>query len=302
MLIGKGAADFISQLNTDLAQKTVAHASSKLHQSFPRFVPWMCLVCLTDIDSIDVSILYEEYDKGNLLTNREKLFRIAEFLRKEGRPIVDAGVGPAAGLTSPEIISVMEDVKLARPDGIACYTASQALLLESDPLFSGLFNALVQFVVPMRSSSGRFGYSTHLARGAIFLSLAEDKHPKISMAVDLAHELGHQALMVFQSADPLLASPLDEPLWSGIRQAYRPAIQCMQAMAALSYMIILTKSLIKNSEFTALERAYTEENYNSQIEKIKSTLCSLKQACRFTNVGKRIMEEFEYVIEESKLS
>lgn len=299
MLIGQGALRFISELNTDLAQKSLALASVKLKQAFPRFVPWMCLVCLRDLNSIDTSILYDEYVPGELLVAQEKLFRIAEFLRNEGRPIVDAAVGPTAGLPVSVTVSVMEDVDIVQPDGVACFNLARELLLNADPLFSGLFRTLVHLVVPMRSTSPRFGYSSHLARGAIFLSLAENEHSEIAMAIDLAHELGHQALMVFQSADPLLVSPLDEPLWSGIRQTYRPAIQCIQAAAALSYMIIFTRSLISNSTFTTSEEYYIEENYNSQIEKIKSTLYSLKLNCRFTNVGERIIDEFERVVEES---
>jgi hypothetical protein len=299
MFIGTSSVDFISELNVDLAQKTLVQASNKLNVSFARFVPWMCLVCLTDDDLTGASILFDEYDRGELLIQREKLNRIAGFLRKEGRSIVDDAIGPTAGLTSSDTISVVEDIEVAQPEAIACYAAARTLLLESDPLLRGLFKTLIHFVVPVRSLSRKFGYSTHLARGVVFLSFPEDEHPEIALAIDLAHELGHQALMVFQSADPLLTSSLDEPLWSGIRQAYRPAIQCMQAAAALCYMTILTDGLIKRSDFTVSERAYIEKNHHSQVEKMKATILSINEACTFTGVGRRIMEDFERVAGES---
>lgn len=297
MIIGKDAVKFVSQLNAELTRKTLAHASGKLNLSFPRLVPWMCLACLTDIDWIDTSILFDEYEWGELLTDREKLHRIAEFLRKEGSPIMDAAIGPNAGLLNPITFSVIEEVRINNQDGIACYHHARNLLLESDPLLSYLFKSLVHFVIPIRSSSGKFSFSTHLARGAIFLSLSEKQHSKITMTIDLAHELGHQALMIFQSADPLLESPLDQPLWSGIRQTYRPAIQCLQATAALSYMTLLTGSLRRKAELTASERDHIEENHDSQLEKMKSTLYGLKRECRFTEAGKRIIKEFESLAE-----
>ena len=58
-------------------------------------------------------------------------------------------------------------------------------------------------------------------------------------------------------------------------------------------MIILTNGMIHNPVFTAPERDYINENRTSQIEKIKSTLYSLKRTCVFTDVGKQIMEELK---------
>lgn len=103
---------------------------------------------------------------------------------------------------------------------------------------------LVKEVIPMgmrppltaRSPYGR-GVSSHLYRGGILIDLPEIvEHAEVELAINIAHELGHQALMVYQNADPIIDGDLRAPIYSAIREEYRPAIKSFHALVALAYM------------------------------------------------------------------
>ena len=113
-----------------------------------------------------------------------------------------------------------------------------------DESFVARVGELVKEVIPLgmraplkaRSPLGR-GVSSHFYRGGLLVDLPEiDEHLEIEFAINLAHELGHQAFMVYQNADPIVDGDLRAPVYSAIRGEPRPAIKSFHALVALAYM------------------------------------------------------------------
>lgn len=295
MIIGKKSAEIITELNKDLSQKTLEFISERFNQRFPHTVPWMSLMCLTDFEIKDPSIFFDIYKRGCLLSDPQDLQRIASFLKTEGKPIIDRTLSPRTGIIYTHDISIIEDLGEKKEAWVSCFDKAKALLLESDALFPEIFYELVHFVVYVKVPQ-KFAFSTHLARGAVFFTPPVEKHPEITMAIDLVHELGHQVLMIYQSADTLIASSLEQPVWSAVRQTYRPAIQSMQAAAALTYMLILVKNLLGKQNINDSEREYISQAFEAMKTGLSSTLFSLREHCQFTEVGQQIMQDFEQVL------
>lgn len=295
MIIGLHSASLIRELNAELVEKTRILASERMGVTFESVVPWMCMVCLKDVQVKDPSIFFDHYSRGDLIISHEQLQRIANLMKNDGRLIVESVLSPNAGVSPSQRFSIIEDLRDEAPMWSNCYSQARALLLDSDEFFPALFYDLVHFVVPIEAG-GKFDFSTHLARGAIFFSAPEPPEPEIGMAIDLAHELGHQALMVFQSADPLLTSPLDQPVWSAIRQTFRPAIQSMQAAAAMGYMILFMKGALKNATLSEPQRRYLEDSLMTTINGMRETVSALG-SCQFTPLGNQIFIDFSLMLE-----
>jgi HEXXH motif-containing protein len=297
MIIGLPSASVIHELSEELGQKTLSLASERLRQNFPRLVPWMCMVCLTDAHVVDTSIFFDQYPKGELLVRPENLYRIANFLESDGRVIMDSTLAANMGLDPTQFFSVIQEIGDEEAAWVECYSSARALLMKSDEFFPAIFDDLVQFIVPIKAD-GKFDFSTHLARGAIFFSAPEPPHPEITMAIDLAHEMGHQAMMLFQSADRLIASPLEQPTWSAIRKTLRPAIQCMQAVSAMAFMIVFMRGTLRTERFDAAQNSYLQEYYNSMVSGMIATLAGLKESCQFTPIGNQLFREFCQLVEQ----
>ena len=291
MIIGLASANAIHEISENLNQKTVELTSQRLGHEFSHMVPWMCLVCLTDTKVHDLSIFLTQYRKGDLIVSPEHLKIIGNFLKTEGKPLVDSSLGPLSGLDSSHWFSVIEDLGANEKNWTDCYSKARSLVVASDEFFSEIFTDLVHFVVPIEAF-GKFAFSTHLARGAVFFSAPEPPHQELRMAVDLVHEMGHQAMMLFQSASPLLTSPLDQPLWSAIRKTYRPAIQCLQAASALAYMVVFMRGAMKNANLNAEEKEFLQESYDKVMDGLAKTLDGLVENSKFTPLGNQIIKEF----------
>lgn len=320
MIIGNESVEVITELNDELERKTLELANRKLNTEFQRMVPWMCLVCLTDLSFNDTSIFSHAYEPGSFLHTAEQLKPVAKFLRREGRPIMVATVAEETGLadsyqlaeqaelsatTNPDAqaagephmhyIGVPSELGPAGQEQAAIFYRAKELVLNSGPFFSGIFYKLVHFAVPL-DAPDEFNFSTHLARGALFFSPTSRVHPEITMAIALAHEMGHQALMTFQSADPLLSSALEQPIWSATRSTLRPAVQALQGAAALAYMLFFVRLLAQTHPLDPAEQGYLQETHDHLASGLDATLNGLNEQCSFTALGRQVVYEFGQVL------
>jgi HEXXH motif-containing protein len=89
-------------------------------------------------------------------------------------------------------------------------------------------------------------FSDHHFIGAIFTSVEyQFPYPDLSLNVSFAHELGHQALTIYQhSGDMLFGS--DAWVYSGVRKTERPIVSALHAAVALAYMIEAIRSLLRS--------------------------------------------------------
>ncbi len=107
-----------------------------------------------------------------------------------------------------------------------------------------LLKGLIKHIVPMESNTPESPYrihgsgiSSHRYRGGILLSLPDASPVRIMEAgLNLSHELGHQALMVYQCADPIISGDLYKESYSVVRRTKRPAILSFHALVATAFM------------------------------------------------------------------
>lgn len=144
------------------------------------------------------------------------------------------------------------------------------------------------------------GCSVHWMKGAVFLSLPYDKtHRKIELSLNIVHELGHQALMIYQDIDELIPDGLQKHVYSAVRKTTRPAILSFHALVAIYYMIVFVKQSLKvqtnsfDSECLAVKFDVLKKQFLAGAFALKDIT--------FTDLGRNLfsemISEFEVIIE-----
>lgn len=294
LLVGQKAPETISALNTSLRSKTVSVASGLERRDFLRYVPWLCIRPVLPGNFEDPELMDIPLKKGALLNDEEVLERVSAFLNGQAKSIVDP---IPADSGRRERFQVYTDIRATFPQSAALFRDGRSLLFRSSRLLSQMYNELIDTVVPLKRDC-QTGVSSHLARGALLIALFEG-YEVFDLALELAHETGHQALMVLQSTDDLIASPHDQPIYSGVRKSLRPAIQCLHASAALAYMIRFSTDLrAANSDEICgryIERA--EAQIRTDSEALEATLVELARSCEFTRLGSHLIAELATITE-----
>ena len=119
----------------------------------------------------------------------------------------------------------------------------------------------------------------------------DDNIGRLQLAVNIAHELGHQCLYIYQTADPIIAHGLDTPVFSYIRKANRPAIQ---ATVALAFMVRFLTQITPDAE----DREY----YNHMLSSIRSNFVeslSTYGNVTFTDLGQLLYEDLRSYAESA---
>ena len=173
-----------------------------------------------------------------------------------------------------------------------------------DESFATRVGEFVKEVIPLgmrpplmaRSLRGR-GVSSHFYRGGILVDLPEiDEHLDVELAINLAHELGHQALMVYQNAHPIIDGDPRAAVYSAIRSVERPAIKSFHALVALAYMKEFAAKALRNagtSEDRRLRLALRVEQIDGDL---RLGARALRNAgVRFTELGGELFEECEAI-------
>jgi HEXXH motif-containing protein len=166
-------------------------------------------------------------------------------------------------------------------------------IVETTSYISELFNKLVNTIIPVNIAqndniTSGVGFSLQKYKGTIFLSEPQiPENQEIQLAISLAHELGHQALMVYQIADTIIEKEeLDKTIYSHARKCNRPAIQAFHACVAISFMSYFLEEL-EIQRFNELERDFI-------LRKKNELNCALKESVNlffetnFTELGKHL--------------
>lgn len=144
------------------------------------------------------------------------------------------------------------------------------------------------------------GCSIHWIKGAVFLSLPYDKtHRKIELALNIVHELGHQALMIYQDIDEIIPEGLQKHVYSAVRKTTRPAILSFHALVAIYYMIVFVKQSLK-VQTNSFESEYLALKFDVLKKQFLAGAFALKDIV-FTDLGRNLfnemISEFEVIIE-----
>ena len=151
-----------------------------------------------------------------------------------------------------------------------------------------LFSEVVKHIVPintakLKDSNNGMGFSTHLAKGSIFLSVPSRK---LQLATNIAHELGHQCLYIYQTADQIIAQGLDAPVFSYVRKTYRPAIQSFHATVALAFMVRFLSQVVPDRK----EKDYYQQVLQRLRSDFKRSLDEYDSVV-FTELGQVLYED-----------
>jgi len=146
-------------------------------------------------------------------------------------------------------------------------------------------------------SQGR-GFSSHLYRGGIFLEPPQlEFHTHEETAINLAHELGHQALFVLQSFDSIIVEKdLRKPTRSPIREVERPAIQTLHATVACLYMAEFLASFIEHRR----NSAFLQNKYELMRSLVSQGISSL-DTVELTPVGRAVIRDASIFASERSL-
>ncbi len=95
------------------------------------------------------------------------------------------------------------------------------ILSRACPWIKEMYDTLVHQVLFIKKEVTSIrAMSTHFVKGLIIfrISIVNDFSSLINLAFDIAHEVGHQALMVLLTSDKIISSSYDDPVYSGVRK------------------------------------------------------------------------------------
>jgi hypothetical protein len=281
LILGAAGADTIRRVSETLKRRTRAYASSADGFAYRRYTPWLCARPVLGHSLLSVELATLAYQKGEVMIDSSYLSNVSRFLEDH------------ADLTLNNLIGTQDDWAILldpleeRPEMVVELRAARDLMTGGSRYLSTVFRSLAEIIVPLRQPRAR-GWTCQYFRGVVFLGFAPG-YPKLDLAMDLAHELGHQALALFQSADRILASNWDAPVYSEVRQTNRPAIQSLHAVAAIAFMLQLAKDLGIPD--------YVHPEFNDPLGvTLDRGLRSLRRSCTFTELGGNLMRDFEGLV------
>ncbi len=112
-----------------------------------------------------------------------------------------------------------------------------------------VFSSIVKNIIPMKTIESEVrkegvGNSNRESIGALYLSAPSAEPRHLQLAINIAHEVGHQALMLYQTSDSIIQpAELTRDVYSAVRRIERPAIQSFHALVALVYMYDFVNSI-----------------------------------------------------------
>jgi hypothetical protein len=285
LLIGEELGEGIFILNAQLRAETLAQASAKFSLGSASYSPWMCAYPMSDRKPPEVLLNTPVATPGDLVCDQSYLAAAREFIRTDLR-MIENGLNQNYDDWLPELEVSTENQ--------ARFSAGKDMMLSSTRILAKLYRELVDFVLPLGGDRNR-GYSMMMARGAIVRTLpaSEDEY---DVAIDLAHELGHQCFYLWQSADPIMTTDQFLPVFSEIRKAFRPAFQSFHAAVALAFMLTFVQSRPDDKRCQEAAKRRGKKYRGTLDESLGLAIYSLRTYCQFTPIGERIIQEMEALI------
>ncbi len=265
--------------------------SNALSESFSKYQPWMsCKDRVTQKSSFHAA--------SSLFPGKDYLTDLHRFLTTEKSPL------GAMGLAKSEF-QVLHDNECTIADFYTLANEALSLIFEASPICEALWGELVTQVIPLDPVSAETkvrylgsGISNHRFRGAIFTHPPTPDEFKVEeLAINLIHELGHQALMVYQYADPIFVSAPSTPVYSAIRKVHRPLIMSFHALAALTFMCEFTR--LAAQKFSGSRKKYFEKRLQEINFDFQLGLKAVDDI-EFTAFGRRLVDEMKSVLHTAR--
>ena len=266
---GKSGLHRLKEINDAFKSKTIDYVNSSIGSQFSSYSPWMSHIK-------KIQDLKEE-------------FLSEEFIVKSPKSLETIGKLYAPSGNKKDLISFSK-----LPDNrYKLFFQSIELLGSQGKDIGLLFKELVKKIVPLNPVHGKsqdlgMGFSTHLAKGAIFLSFPSmGESTVLQLAVNMAHETGHQSLYIYQNADPIIDKGMSTPVFSHVRKTNRPAIQSFHATVALAFMVrFLTQLKMDGNSYYHKILSDLKEDFIQSLDGYESI--------QFTEVGQLLFEDLKH--------
>lgn len=285
-LLGGPAAENLLEIAEVMHLRILEDARNRTaNGALEKFTPWMC-----DIPKQNRLLKLYSQPLPRILCEKQVLESLQESLESENR-ILDLGI-------DEDIPTVIDQGSKAFAQR---YEAAAAILFAVCPWIQKIEKSLVSHVIPVRTQNtklDRIGFSTHLLKGAMFFmfSESENEYSPFERAIDIAHEIGHQTLMVYLSCDRMISSSHLDLVFSGARSSSRDSIRCLHAATALAYEIETACSLLPG-ERSAYVRQELVSFVDQKLPAQRATLKSLVETCQFTEFGEVYLRELSEHLE-----
>ncbi len=299
-LTGPRGAERVVKLSSELNRKSLLRARAETKREFAEYRPWMsCDSRRTVFASCE--FVSAEAARGAVITDKATLnFLDQAFSSSSDLPLAYLGISEANGLcVETRDWARVERIRVLVRDGLGW-------LRRVDDSFVPRVDGLMMEIIPLgmrpplvkRSPLGR-GVSSHFYRGGILVDLPEiGEHLEVELAINLAHELGHQALMVYQNADPIIDGDIRAPVYSTIREENRPAIKSLHAVVALAFMKEFVSAAARDSSAPGARRARLASRGGEIDAHLRRGIGAFREAgVKFTELGDGLLAECESALE-----
>lgn len=282
-LLGVKGNSNLAILSAKADQSCISKLSNKLNQAKFEYHPWMSLDRATNLgwripseghlipcaSGLDIrGEMFNDYEIGLSRLDKSQLYdnRIVRVHDREFTPFLFA---------MQEILD----------------------LVQSNIIWKRRLEILVKEIIPQkgRDSSVKMrkngaGLSSRKYRKGIFLSLPETSDiSQFELALNLAHETGHQALMTYQEFDKIIKDSHDKLIYSVVRETKRPAILSFHAMVAVMFMLDFIVTFEKRLG-NMVEENYLKTRKRDLQNQLAVALKDLR-SLDLTNVGEQILRE-----------
>lgn len=285
-MLGKVGSERIRFLSQHLFEKIRNKEARRTSKSVEKYLPWFS--CESIASGLESFRNFPMFD-GEVLKD--------EALLKHLRKTVWTDRSKPLGSLSIYTNSIALNVRPTQKD-LVTYLRAIELVKNTNSYWSMLFDSLAKTLIPLKAIGsnarvGGVGFSSEFVKGAIFLSIPSlEKYSDLELSINLAHELGHQALMIYQAADRIIEGPLDQPIFSAVRKTDRPAIHSFHAMTALVFMCdYLNCKLQSPFDLRSDEIAYLKKRYDNLFEDFGISITAFKEIA-LTEIGQRIYSEY----------
>jgi hypothetical protein len=290
MWLSQSTPPVISRLEDTLRARTVALTRHT------EYSPWLSLAAAGMASPSREELQALQHKRGQLQTDEGYLARLSEFFAGTGRPVFDDIYTERVGLLeSGDRVELFVDIISEMPEAEVWF--SEALeMVRWDPVFSKLYDTVVEAVIPTKVNFEAMGMSSHYARGVIFLAFSPAPESPFMVALDLAHELAHQALMVYESADPLIREGDTGWTYSAVRGTQRPPDSAFHGAAALSHMLHWVRLARERSgeiPNPVPSPGYLTDAESRFADGLAVTIRELRSQCDLTALGDRLLSAME---------
>lgn len=281
-ILGESAVQKLSLISSKYREQYIAD------KGIEEFTPWYEIKGVSSKNLLKLSST-----KDFLIQDNTTLETLKEVARGDKGDFSSLGVNGADFY----IGQISEEV---RAQNIDILKSSRDLVSRSVPWILGLEGKVLYHIVPIVTAGEglKAGFSTIDMKGVSFFTMPAKGLDLdiVDFAIDYVHELGHQALFMYQMSDKIFVDGHQAPIFSPIKNKERPAILAFHALCAIAFMKhFLVEGLIRDA-FSKSQRAYAKKKLIEMTDMHSVTLEGILESnLEFTKLGKLIFEELRSV-------